>query len=203
MHVALLGDSIFDNATYVPGEQAVVEQLQSVLPKGSTATLIAVDGSVTAEVLVQLKQVPPEASHLVVSSGGNDALHASVLLEEPQRVIGLLADAQNEFRKIYRKLVQGLKMTTKPILVCTIYDSVPHLGKEKKTALSIFNDVIVSEASRAGISVIDLRSLCNDESDYSELSPIEPSTTGGMKIAKRIAWVVQKFDFKFQRTILF
>ncbi len=30
--------------------------------------------------------------------------------------------------------------------------------------------------------------LVHDESDYSELSPIEPSATGGMKIAKRIAW---------------
>ena len=36
-HVVLLGDSIFDNGRYVPGEPAVIDQLRSALPKGWTA----------------------------------------------------------------------------------------------------------------------------------------------------------------------
>ncbi len=37
-HVVLLGDSNFDNARYVPGEPAVVEQLRRSLPRGWHAT---------------------------------------------------------------------------------------------------------------------------------------------------------------------
>lgn len=203
MHIVLLGDSIFDNARYVPSEQPVIEQLQSVLPQGSTSTLLAVDGSVTLDVVKQVERVRQHASHLIVSSGGNDALHASLLLEQSGRPLEVLADTQDEFRLNYRRLLQALKKTSKPTAVCTIYDSIPHLGREKKAALSIFNDVIIFEASRVGFPVIDLRPLCNEESDYSALSPIEPSSKGGMKIAKRIAAVVQKFDFRFPRTVLF
>ena len=99
--------------------------------------------------------------------------------------------------------MQALKTAGKPTLACTVYDSIPHLEREKKTALSIFNDAIIAEASQFGLSVIDLRCLCNETADYSALSPIEPSSKGGMKIAKKIAWVVKRFDFKFARTILF
>lgn len=73
-HIVLLGDSIFDNAVYVLGKPPVIEQLRSVLPANWKATLLAVDGSVTREVHNQLTELPADASHLVASSGGNDAL---------------------------------------------------------------------------------------------------------------------------------
>ena len=44
-HVILLGDSIFDNAAYVPGGPAVIEHLRRGLPEGWKATLLGVDGS--------------------------------------------------------------------------------------------------------------------------------------------------------------
>ena len=75
----------------------------------------------------------------------------------------------------------------RPMAVCTIYDSVPNLSPELKTALCIFNDSIVREANAVRVPVIDLRIICTDASDYSELSPIEPSGQGGGKIAKAIA----------------
>jgi hypothetical protein len=55
--------------------------------------------------------------------------------------------------------------------------------------------VIIFQASRTAFPVIDLRSLCNDPKDYSELSAIEPSALGGVKIAKRIAQVVENHNF--------
>ena len=33
-HVVLLGDSIFDNASYVPGRPAVIDQMRTSLPRG-------------------------------------------------------------------------------------------------------------------------------------------------------------------------
>ena len=71
--VILLGDSIFDNAAYVAGGPAVVQQLQAGLPVGWEAILRAVDGAVTTDVPRQLQGLPHQST-LMVSVGGNDAL---------------------------------------------------------------------------------------------------------------------------------
>ena len=71
-HAVLLGDSIFDNAAYVPGKPSVIEQLRKTLPGDWKATLLAVDGDVTADVQKQIERLPDDATHLIVSSGGND-----------------------------------------------------------------------------------------------------------------------------------
>src|ERR1700761_5028124 len=81
-HVVLLGDSIFDNAAYVPDEPAVPEQLEQRLPKGWRVTLLAKDGAIARDVSNQLARLPDDASHLVVSVGGNDALEYVGILEE-------------------------------------------------------------------------------------------------------------------------
>ena len=73
-HIVLLGDSIFDNAAYVDGGLDVIKQLKSILPKDCQATLLAVDGSVTTDVLSQIPKIPASATNLIVSVGGNDGL---------------------------------------------------------------------------------------------------------------------------------
>src|SRR4051812_30929997 len=57
-HVILLGDSIFDNASYVPGRPPVVEQVGRSLPPGWQASLLAVDGHVVSDVSHQLTRLP-------------------------------------------------------------------------------------------------------------------------------------------------
>jgi hypothetical protein len=96
-HVVLLGDSIFDNAAYVRGGPDVIRQLQEAVPQGWKATLRAVDGAVTGSVGRQLQGLPPDASHLVVSVGGNDALGHVSVLEDPSRSI---AEALNRLAAI-------------------------------------------------------------------------------------------------------
>ena len=73
-HIALLGDSIFDNQTYTAGEPDVVTHLSQLLPSPWRATLCAVDGATTNELKSQCPRTPSDASHLVVSIGGNDVL---------------------------------------------------------------------------------------------------------------------------------
>src|SRR5437762_7505427 len=73
-HIILLGDSIFDNLRYVQPQPDVLAQLQEMLPVGWTASLRAVDGAVTNDVAGQLADLPPDATHLVLSVGGNDLL---------------------------------------------------------------------------------------------------------------------------------
>ena len=79
-HVVLLGDSIFDNGAYTDGGPDVVTQLRELLPAGWHATLGAVDGTTTDDFATQLDALPDDATHFVVSLGGNDALgHVDLL----------------------------------------------------------------------------------------------------------------------------
>ncbi len=61
-HIALLGDSIFDNAAYVRGGPDVIKQLQVKMPEGWKATLKAVDGSMVHDVQRQLAKLPEPIS---------------------------------------------------------------------------------------------------------------------------------------------
>src|SRR5690242_2096599 len=106
-HVALLGDSIFDNQSYVqPGEPDVIRQLQGRLPADWEATLLAVDGSVTTDIRHQLAHLPTDATHLVISVGGNDALGQLDVLASPANsvaeAIARLAAIQDQFEPTYR-----------------------------------------------------------------------------------------------------
>ncbi len=195
-HVVLLGDSIFDNGAYVRrGEPDVVAQVQSKLPAGSQATLGAVDGAVTTGVERQLARLPADATHLVVSVGGNDALRSSGLLREQARsvaeVIAKFAAVQDEFARNYRTMLDAVLERRLPTALCTIYDARFPDPQEQRlvvTALSIFNDVITREAFTRRLHLVDLRLICNEPDDYA--NPIEPSAKGGDKIAGVIAQVV-------------
>jgi len=186
-HVALLGDSIFDNGVYVPGGPAFVDQLRAVLPEEWAVSLLAVDGHVTANVEAQLAKLPEDATHLVVSCGGNDALwHMPVLSEGAQSVAQVLDrfyQIRSEFRQKYRRMLEKVVATKRDVTICTIYDCVPDLEPRAHAALAMFNEVILREAISARVNIIDLRLVCPERSDYSELSPIEPSRMGGEKIA--------------------
>src|SRR5687768_16362821 len=97
-HVILLGDSIFDNAAYVGRGPDVASQVRTKLPPDWKVSLLARDGAVTRDVAAQLGRIPADASNLVISAGGNDALGASHLLAQLVRsvadALALLAAAQ-------------------------------------------------------------------------------------------------------------
>ncbi len=198
-HVVLLGDSIFDNARYVPDRPAVIEQVRRGLPPTWKATLVAVDGHTVEDVARQLPRVPAGATHLVVSVGGNDALGASILLREPAATVGdalaTLAGALGEFRTAYGAMLKRVRALGKPTAICTIYDAIPILGDAERAALAGFNDVISRAAVAAGVPLIDLRVICDHADDYSPLSLIEPSVVGGAKIADAICRLVATHDF--------
>jgi hypothetical protein len=206
-HVILLGDSIFDNVRYVPDRPAVIDQLRQALPHGWRATLLAVDGHVTDDVGAQLRRVPADATHLVVSAGGNDALGESHVLAEPactvDDALALMAEARARFQESYREMLRALGAVGLPAAVCTVYDAIPGLGPAEQVALAGFNEVILREAVAAGVAVIDLRLVCDRPADYSNVSPIEPSAVGGAKIARVIADVVTTHDFGGRRTAVF
>lgn len=198
-HLILLGDSIFDNAAYVPDGMPVIQHLRQIIPENWLATLLAIDGDVTVGVAGQMADLPSGATHLVISVGGNDALQASGVFREPVSTVGEalfhLADEMTEFRRSYRQMLWQVLEINLPVAVCTIYNAIPGLGEMEKTALALFNETILQEAFAARVPVIDLRLICNEHDDYSTLSPIEPSHTGGEKIARAIASLLDAHDF--------
>lgn len=200
-HVILLGDSIFDNGGYVPGGPSVVEHLRKALPAGWRATLLAVDGSGVENVARQLAKVPADATHLVVSAGGNNALdHSSLILHESAKsfaeVLSHLEAVRAEFQQAYRDMLEGVLALRKPVVVCTVYDAIPDLSQAERAGLSLFNDCILREAFRAGVPVIDLRVVCHEPTDFAPSSPIEPSVAGGGKIARVIARALAESETK-------
>jgi hypothetical protein len=206
-HIVLLGDSIFDNARYVPNQPSVIDQLRHSLSKDWKATLLAVDGHVAKDVLYQMNQIPSDSTHLFVSVGGNDALGESGVIYQKVGTVAegleLLQEVHIRFRDDYCKMLRGVLALKKPTVVCTIYDSIPGLQTAELTALSLFNEVILRAAFQAGVPVIDLRLLCDQPGDYSHLSPIEPSVVGGAKIARVIAEVATKHDFGGGRSAVY
>jgi lysophospholipase L1-like esterase len=178
---------------------SVIQQVNSQLPGNWHATLLAVDGDTSAEVAKQLTRLPLDFTHLVLSAGGNDALgcisrlHASV--SNVKQGLTALAQIQKEFEVTYQGLITKLDALGKPLLLCTIYDQVPGLPPELRTALGLFNDVIFREAVRFELPVLDLRMVCTEPDDYSEKSPIEPSSKGGEKMAARLVNSVVEHDF--------
>jgi len=198
-HVILLGDSVFDNGAYVPGGPPVIEQLRSRLPRQWRTTMLAQDGAVIDDVARQLRQLPGDASHLIVSAGGNNALLYAPLVYSPAprsvELLSALADAQREFQNNYRHMIRLIRETQLPTIACTIYDAVPGLGNNERMGLSLFNDVLLRELIAAHIVVLDLRLLCNEARDYSAVSPIEPSEIGGDKIARALQHILVNHDF--------
>jgi GDSL-like Lipase/Acylhydrolase family len=196
-HIVLLGDSIFDNASYTRGGPDVITQVRELLPPQSKATLLAVDGSTTLEVPSQLERQPSDASHLVLSVGGNDALMKSDILNTPIRssneALLLLADVAAIFEQNYRSAVDACLQAKLPLGLCTIYNGCFDDVKFQctvTTALKIFNDAILRVGFEFSLPLIDLRFVCSTLADYA--NPIEPSSVGGAKIARAIVNLVSQ-----------
>ena len=207
-HIVLLGDSVFDNRAYVNGGLDVIAQVRRRIPDGWKASLRAVDGSVVENVRNQALDLPDDATHLVISAGGNDAIfNAGILHQEVASsadVLNKLADIAGEFEYRYREMLQGVLSLKKPTAVCTIYYPripEPFAQKIAVAALATFNDVIIRWAFLTGVPLIDLRLVCDEDSDYA--NEIEPSERGGGKIANAIVRLVSEHNFESHRTEVF
>jgi len=194
-HLVLIGDSILDNAAYTRGGPDVVAQVRGLLAPGWEATLLAVDGSTTDHVAGQLGRLPTQATHLVLSVGGNNALRHLRILEAPvstmAEAIAALADIASDFERRYRLVIAACLDTALPLAVCTVYNGCfddPSFQRLASATLAMFNDAIIRVAIEHALPVIDLRFVCDTAEDYA--NPIEPSSVGGAKIARVIAGLV-------------
>lgn len=208
-HIVLLGDSIFDNAAYVGRGPDVIAQLRAILPQGWQATLLAVDGSMTTNISRQLEKLPTDASHLILSIGGNDAINNADILNRPAQstaeALQQLAYVAEQFEADYNAMLRSVLAYQLPTAICTIYYPCfpdAEVQRLSVTALTVFNDAIIRTAITNRLPLLDLRLICNEADDYA--NPIEPSVQGGQKISIAIKSLLLEYPFgQQQRTTFF
>jgi len=106
------------------------------------------------------------------------------------QALALFGRRMGEFEAGYRAAVEAVLALQRPTAICTIYngDLDPPGVHVARMALTMFNDVILRFGFERGLTIIELRLVCNEKTDYA--NPIEPSGKGGLKIAKAIAgWI--------------
>ncbi len=85
-----------------------------------------VDGSISTDVIGQIRKIPESATHLVVSAGGNDGLSRADILQRlaasATSAVEQLAAIRVEFRDKYHRMLNSLLGLKKPLAVCTVYD---------------------------------------------------------------------------------
>lgn len=193
-HVALLGDSIFDNAAYTDGGPDVVTHLRQLLPASWDATSCAVDGATTRALAPQLARVPVTATHLVIAIGGNDALENSDLLSlrvgSSAETLAIFASRIMAFERAYRAAITQAVRLERRTAICTVYNGnlEPERATIARVGLALFNDVILRTAVDLRLDALELRSICTEPADYA--NPIEPSDQGGLKIARALTRLV-------------
>lgn len=210
--VCLLGDSILDNANYVRynGGPDVSTQLDAKLKRldpESRCVLAAVDGAVISGVKRQLRAVPNDATHYVISMGGNDCLHELSTLSSsltwlniPMHLATALRGFLPRFREEYRAMLQRVYDHQKDsvqgrIIVCTIYQpnwDQPMMKFVSSIGLKLVNRIIIDEASKLNLPVIDLYQVFTNAEDYA--NPIEPGVPGGDKITNNIIDIISQYD---------
>ena len=198
-YVALVGDSVFDNKAYVPAGHDVQNAVyrRRDYEGSNMAYLAAVDGAVMKDVAAQLES--PEvmgASKIYISIGGNDLIRYSMALDSEPSVYDLY-ELREQFRAEYRANVIDLLVDRnsgkhiyggpRDVWLCTIY--IPNLNvtssqQEAEVAVSLVNDVIITEAGRVGLQVLELRNVMSMPEHFT--MEIEPSMHGSDAIAQTI-----------------
>lgn len=192
-HICLMGDSIFDNDEYIPGEAGVIEQMRRSIPKNWSASKVAVDGDCIEDIPNQLEKVPTHTTDFVVSIGGNDLLkfrHLLARVVDGAKMEELIASPLADFEIAYGWMLDTVSERGLSVSACTIYTAIPFAEPEMRdhapSAINAFNAIILRLAEARGVSVIRLDMACADKDDFSDMSPIEPSSKGGQKIVDAI-----------------
>jgi len=207
--LVLIGDSSFDNASYISGAPDIRTKVEMFLPDGWAVALLAKDCSTVSDAIEQLGNADlKDTTHLAISVGGNNALEDSSFLGEKANsvadVLTALSKMCNRFEKDYnRMLTMALSLNVHCIL-CTIYYPLFYDATTQTisaAALAFYNDCIIRAAVANALPLLDLRLICTEESDYA--NPIEPSASGGEKIARSIAKMVLEHDFSQKHTCVY
>ena len=194
--ICLYGDSIFDNAPYVPFGTAVINQMRAVY--GAEVALCARDGAGVRDVFGQIERHPPVPSDVVVLSvGGNDLLQCTGLYDG--QALGdthPLMLAMQRIQADYRRVVTLLQAYECRLVLCNLYTPV-ELAVQFADVIPLaviheliadHNRMIADVAAHHHDQVLDIAALLSDQADFSHV--IEPSARGGAKLVQGLQQLI-------------
>lgn len=198
--LVLLGDSTIDNKVYVQTEElSVKEHLENLVDY--EVLQIALDGAITDDVINnQIDMIPGDASHILLSVGGNDLLQEIDFLYQdfkytPKRLLETVIGLLSPIAENYETIVKQLSTNRAKLLCATVYEGnlvgsveFDSISDSSKAMVSLLNDSIFRICDEYDLETLDLRNIFVSPEDYA--NPIEPSHIGGKKLAKEILmWV--------------
>jgi lysophospholipase L1-like esterase len=175
--IILMGDSILNNAIYVPNGESVVDYLKKENPN---VLNVAKDGATITDLYVQLDNIPLKYNnsntYLFISIGGNDILHTNATINIVQ-----LFNKYLDFLKALR-----VKLGNTNINILNLYLPANPRYNSYKPTIEQWNQLINKYSNKVGemYNVIDIYSLLNQPEDF--VYDIEPSTLASQKIANII-----------------
>ena len=166
-HMVLLGDAL-RNIDLGSGE------IESVLvPRPRNSWKMTVLQSLQALRRGHVREIPEDATHVVISIEGAWAIETSGLLQEGTHTISealeTLSKAADAFEVVLGGMIAAAQETGLPTLVCTLVPAryaKPAQHRIASTALAIFNDRIMRRAVAASLSIVELRLVCDEDADY-------------------------------------
>ena len=127
------------------------------------------------EVLRQgrVRAIPVGVTHIGICVDGGWAIEASGLLkgraQSIRDALDTLAAAADEFEDMFAHLIAAATEAGVPTIVCTLVPAryvEPSQERVAATALAIFNDRILRRTIAAHLSIVELRLICDEDSDY-------------------------------------
>ena len=180
-NIVLIGDSMLQNKSYVSNGKSITDILEKSMPH-NTIFNYAVDGTTISGVYQQIKEIPIEFNNsntfIFLSAGGNDIIDRAQSGSTNENIDSIFDE--------YCKMVHSLKtkMNESKITLLTLYypdskDYHLYYGMIKD-----WNKKLDEFAKEKGFAILKTNSLLSLPTDFT--SNIEPSETGGEKIAKSI-----------------
>ncbi len=175
--VILMGDSVLNNANYVPIGNSVYDNLKQKISK---VINVAEDGATINNLYSQLDKISINLNnsdtYIFISAGGNDILRNSTL-----NVTGLF--------DTYMNFLQALrtKLGSSKINIMNLYQPTNPRFQSYKSSIEQWNELINKSSNKIGemYNVVDLHGLLTTPEDF--VYDIEPSKTASNKIANLIA----------------
>ena len=179
-NIVLIGDSILNNANYVPSEKSVVDILKT---KTQKVFNFAKDGATISDCYGQLDKIPTDLNttdtYVFISAGGNDILNKRGQLDSSE--ITKLFNSYMDFIKALR-----VKLGSAKINICNLYLPANPRYNTYKSSIEQWNQLIKENSSKIGemYNIINVDTLLTTPDDF--VYDIEPSEIASQKIANVI-----------------
>lgn len=198
-HLVLLGDAL-QNIDLGSGE---VER--ALVPRPRNPWKLTVVQVLETLRRGHVREIPEDATHVVISIEGAWAIEVSGLLQVGARTISealeALCTAADEFEGILAGMIAAARETGLPTVVCTLVPAryvKPAQHRVAATALAIFNDRVVRRAFAARLPIVDLRMVCDEDGDYASETLL--SRAGVRKAANVIRAALYEVSVSAERT---